>query len=277
MVSNSVVIGVLDIYSRDVTSFSVDDIAIFEIIANEIGFALFVSNSIKINLERLRKNQAFYDITSSITTSTEMGRALQVTSDNLYKAMPQSQVSIFMLDSEDSLFIRTSTGYENIDTSVIRVKKGEGVVGIVANSLQSIRLNETQGDPRFIAIDKEIRSEIAVPIIFQDRLMGVINVESKQPHAFDDNDFEILITLGKSLGAILSSMQLLEETRRKAVLEQRLNRLMAQFAQSSSVEEILKTVSREVSQLPEVSKVSVHLQTSSPEVSHKEKGTSEEK
>lgn len=213
MESNGIVIGVMDIYSKDVTTFSLDDISIFEIIANEVGYALSVSNSMKMNIERLRKNQVFYDITSSVTTSTEMGRALQATSDNLFKAIPQSQISIFMLDSEDSLFIRTSTGYENIDTSAIRVKKGEGVVGIVANTLQPIRLNETQGDARFIPIDKEIHSEIAVPIIFQDRLMGIINVESKQPKAFDENDFEILVTLGKSLGAILSSVQLLEETR----------------------------------------------------------------
>ncbi len=277
MESNGNVIGVMDIYSKDVTTFSLDDISIFEIIAKEVGHALSVSNSMNMNIERLRKNQVFYDITSSVTTSTEMGRALQATSDNLFKAIPQSQISIFMMDSEDSLFIRTSTGYENIDTSAIRVKKGEGVVGIVANTLQPIRLNETQGDARFIPIDKEIHSEIAVPIIFQDRLMGIINVESKQPKAFDENDFEILVTLGKSLGAILSSVQLLEETRRKAQLEQRLNRLMAQFAQVSSVEEILKTVSREVSQLPEVSKVSVHLHATSLDVTPSEKSISEEK
>ncbi len=277
MESNGIVIGVMDIYSKDVTTFSLDDISIFEIIANEVGYALSVSNSMKMNIERLRKNQVFYDITSSVTTSTEMGRALQATSDNLFKAIPQSQISIFMLDSEDSLFIRTSTGYENIDTSAIRVKKGEGVVGIVANTLQPIRLNETQGDARFIPIDKEIHSEIAVPIIFQDRLMGIINVESKQPKAFDENDFEILVTLGKSLGAILSSVQLLEETRRKAQLEKRLNHLMAQFAQVSSVEEILKTVSREVSQLPEVSKVSVHLHATSLDNTPSEKSISEEK
>ena len=277
MESNGIVIGVMDIYSKDVTKFSLDDISIFEIIAKEVGYALSVSNSMKMNIERLRKNQVFYDITSSVTTSTEMGRALQATSDNLFKAIPQSQISIFMLDSEDSLFIRTSTGYENIDTSAIRVKKGEGVVGIVANTLQPIRLNETQGDARFIPIDKEIHSEIAVPIIFQDRLMGIINVESKQPKAFDENDFEILVTLGKSLGAILSSVQLLEETCRKAQLEQRLNRLMAQFAQVSSVEEILKTVSREVSQLPEVSKVSVHLHATSLDITPSEKNISEEK
>ncbi len=277
MESNGVVIGVMDIYSKDLTPFFVDDIAIFEIIANELGFAFSVSNSIKMNSERLRKSQVFYEITSSVTASTEMSRALQATSDNLFKAIPQSQISIFMLDSEDSLYIRTSTGYENIDTSSIRVKKGEGVVGIVAKTLHPIRINETQGDSRFIAIDKEIRSEIAVPITFQDRLMGVINVESKQPQAFDENDFDILITLGKSLGAILSSVQLLEETRRKAQLEQRLNQLMAKFSQVSSIEEILRTVSREVSQLPEVSKVSVHLQALTKEGRSSVKGMSEEK
>jgi sigma-B regulation protein RsbU (phosphoserine phosphatase) len=277
MESNGNVVGVLDIYSKDMTPFSMDEISIFEMIANEVGYALSVSNSIKMNIERLRKNQVFYDITSSVTTSTEMGRALQATSDNLFKAIPQSQISIFMLDSEDTLFIRTSTGYENIDTSAIRIRKGEGVVGLVAKTLRPLRLEDTQGDARFIPIDKEIRSEIAVPIIFQDRLMGIINVESKQPQAFDENDFEILVALGKSLGAILSSVELLEETRRKAQLGQRLNRLMAQFAQVSSVEEILKTVSREVSQLPEVSKVSVHLQTSPNEGQPKALGTSEEK
>jgi phosphoserine phosphatase RsbU/P len=277
MESNGNVIGVLDIYSKDITPFSMDEISIFEMIANEVGYALSVSNSIKMNIERLRKNQVFYDITSSVTTSTEMGRALQATTDNLFKAILQSQISIFMLDSEDTLFIRTSTGYENIDTSAIRIKKGEGVVGLVAKTLRPLRLEDTQGDARFIPIDKEIRSEIAVPIIFQDRLMGIINVESRQPQAFDENDFEILVTLGKSLGAILSSVELLEETRRKAQLGQRLNRLMAQFAQVSSVEEILKTVSREVSLLPEVSKVSVHLQTSPNEGQPKALGTSEEK
>ena len=61
---------------------------------------------------------------------------------------------------------------------------GKGITGAAAESREIVRVVDTLADPRYIASHPDIRSEIAVPLIVQDRVVGVMDLESEAHRLF---------------------------------------------------------------------------------------------
>ena len=57
---------------------------------------------------------------------------------------------------------------------------GKGITGAAAESREIVRVADTAADPRYIASHPDIRSEIAVPLVVQDRVVGVMDLESER-------------------------------------------------------------------------------------------------
>src|SRR5207302_10657665 len=70
----------------------------------------------------------------------------------------------------------------NIDN----VPLGKGITGAAAESREVVRVHDTSKDPRYIASHPDIRSEVAVPLIVQDRVSGVMDLESEAIAHFTD-------------------------------------------------------------------------------------------
>ena len=74
-------------------------------------------------------------------------------------------------------------------------------------------------DPRYIEGSPNTRSELAVPLVFRNEVLGVLNVESEQTDAYTGDDEEMLSTLGASLAAIIANARLLARVRAQAERE----------------------------------------------------------
>ena len=97
----------------------------------------------------------------------------------------------------------------------------EGVVGIVAATRQPYRVKDTN-DPNYVSIDPKIRSELCVPILAGEKLLGVLDIESKLPDAFSESDENLLITVAGQLASALERLRTEQQLRQlNAELEQR--------------------------------------------------------
>ncbi|MEO1082993.1 MAG: SpoIIE family protein phosphatase, partial [Acidobacteriota bacterium] len=95
------------------------------------------------------------------------------------------------------------------------LRLGEGLCGSAAALRQSIRVGNVRLDPRFVTCgDDRVRSALAVPLIFEDRLLGVVNVESHRLDAFSPELEQMLITLGSSIAVALANTELYEQLER---------------------------------------------------------------
>lgn len=127
---------------------------------------------------------------------------------------------------------------EVISANVFEVSPGQGVVGHVMQTRLPILINDTRTDSRY-RVDDEFRlSEVSVPIIHNDELMGVIDSEHQQQNYFSERDIKILTTIATLLGNKLKqieSEQSLEEkgkelaTINEQLVEARLAALQAQM------------------------------------------------
>jgi sigma-B regulation protein RsbU (phosphoserine phosphatase) len=90
---------------------------------------------------------------------------------------------------------------------------------------------------------------LAVPLVYRNELLGVLNAESEQVNAYTENDEEMLGTLGGSLAAIIANARLLEQIRHQADRERLLYEMTNKIRRSSDMQTILNTTASELSRV----------------------------
>src|SRR5581483_3778453 len=78
---------------------------------------------------------------------------------------------------------------------------GKGITGAAAEGREVVRVHDTAQDPRYIASHPDIRSEVAVPLIVQDRLLGVMDLESEAIGYFTDDHLRTLTLLAPQVAS----------------------------------------------------------------------------
>ena len=99
--------------------------------------------------------------------------------------------------------------------SVLKVPLGKGLCGTAAALRQAIRVPNVRLDPRYVRCVSgiEINSELVVPLLFKDRLLGVLDFESARYDAFSSRHEQLLGTLSSSLAIALENALLYERLR----------------------------------------------------------------
>src|SRR5437588_8925684 len=97
----------------------------------------------------------------------------------------------------------------------LRLRVGEGITGRVARSGKPARVNDVKTDPRYIMVQPNVRSELAVPLEVQGEVRGVLNMDSDRPEAFSPDDQELLEDLAKEAAKVIHNTWLYEQLRLK--------------------------------------------------------------
>lgn len=103
----------------------------------------------------------------------------------------------------------------------IEIPIGDGIVGAVAASGRRIRVDDTRDDPRYIVDDAERRSELAVPILDDGEVIGVIDSEHSEPSFYTEHDEQALVDLAALAAArVRASITIEELERARAALDE---------------------------------------------------------
>ncbi|NIV10476.1 MAG: GAF domain-containing protein, partial [Aliifodinibius sp.] len=201
------ILGALDVQSTVPYSFSPDDIEVLQILANQLAVAINNANLFMQTQEHLAQHRLIHHVTTVAASSTTIEEALSSAVQALRVTLGD-HVSILTPDKKSKILkVFAASGY---DKSVLGMKIpfGEGITGWVAENLEPLLVKNVQTDSRYIKGKDEIQSELAVPLIYRGELLGVLNIESEIPNAYDEHDLDILGTLAGSLAAIIVNARL---------------------------------------------------------------------
>jgi len=170
------------------------------------------------------ENQTLMQISMKLSSSSGIEGLLRTILESLKQVVNFSAAGIFVYNRElGQIDIDMLSGYEGAAGEPIRrkfqegVTLGEGIVGSVIQHGHPIYVPDTSQDPRYIAVRAGTRSELAVPIIVRDEVIGAFNLESDEPDAFDERDLRSLTTFANHAGVALErarTEQMRQHTRR---------------------------------------------------------------
>jgi len=101
-----------------------------------------------------------------------------------------------------------------------------GITGWAVEHRASVRVGDVAKDQRYLKIRPDVRSELCVPLQIQNRVIGVVNIESNIVDVYTEDDQRLLESIAAQIAIALQNMQLLDEVRKNtALLEERITEL----------------------------------------------------
>ena len=159
---------------------------------------------------RSRKNELIYEIGCQISAELDTDRLLRLIVDRIKSALGLSYCAILLKEGND-LVIRAVTEYpEGIIGK--KIPLGQGVSGRCALSKKEFLVPDLSRCDYYIHLgDGVFRSELDVPIIFHDSVLGVLNVQSVRKNAFKRSDIDFMKILSNQIGVALHNSQVLAQ------------------------------------------------------------------
>jgi len=181
------------------------------------------------DLSTVDKLRMLLDITQTISRSLDLDELLNLVMDTLGSVLPYDAAGIYIMEhgTGDSPYIFKSKairGYEiSFELIEPRLKLGEGFLGRVAESGKPIISPDVSKDSRYFAARGRTRSEMIAPIVSNEKVIGVFDLESDQLNAYTDDDLSVLQLLTSQVAIIIEKVQLheqlVEQKRLQAQLE----------------------------------------------------------
>jgi deoxyribose-phosphate aldolase len=119
--------------------------------------------------------------------------------------------SILLVDHEAKALRHLFSIRYDQRVNIDNVPLGKGLTGAAAESREVVRVHDTAKDPRYIASHPDIRSEVAVPLIVQDRVVGVMDLESDRVGYFTDDHVRTLALLAPQVASSVENARLYAE------------------------------------------------------------------
>jgi diguanylate cyclase (GGDEF)-like protein len=162
---------------------------------------------------------ALHQIATSLSNTLDVGRLLDTILEQLGNLWGYDHGAVLLLDEAAGELVQAaSRGYKLPPGR--RFPATDGICGAVVQSGQAIFVADVGQDPRYIPGLRGARSELAVPLIWDGRTLGVLNVESELPAAYDQTDLDLLATVAEQAAASIGNARLHEQTRNQAITDE---------------------------------------------------------
>lgn len=215
--------GVLTVRRAAKDPFTRREIQLLDGLARQAGIALVAAHRIAVERFRLEQLHLVRSVASQVANVPDVDELASRVTRLIQLTFKYYYVAIFTLEpGQQALTYRAGAAdrRQGALSPALTVALGQGLIGIAAASGQEILSNDVSQEPRFRHVDSlpETRSEVVIPIKIENRVLGVLDVQSDQLHAFHPNDLLILRALSDSVSIALEGARLYTDLRRRADL-----------------------------------------------------------
>ena len=134
------------------------------------------------------------EVSDVMSTSLDLDTTLRRVAEVVRKVINYEIFAILLLNEKtQELRFRFQVGYPQEFAERARIKVGEGVTGLAAQASQAILIDDVTRDPAYIAAVPNVRSELAVPLTTKNRVIGVIDLEARDPGYFNEEHKRLLM------------------------------------------------------------------------------------
>ncbi len=159
---------------------------------------------------------ALYHISRLVSDTEDAHEALRLILDEVMRVLPATSASIALVNPDTRrLQIEVVRGLPE-DSRGLELPLGRGVTGWVALHGKPLVIGNVHEDVRYFKLKDTIRSEMAVPMLLDGLVVGVVNVDSEKPAAFGEQELKILTLVTSEATKVVGRLWLINQLRVKA-------------------------------------------------------------
>src|SRR5215467_12878376 len=206
------------------------------------------------------------EVADVVNTTLDLDTTLGRVAELVRKLIDYEIFAILLLNEKtQDLRIRFQVGYPKEVADRMRIRVGDGVTGLAAQRRETMLVADVAKDGRYISAIPEVRSELAVPLIIKNRVIGVIDIESLQPDYFTEEHKQLLTLIASRMAVGIENARLYTRTTRQARTLLLLNEIARELTSILNLDELLKRVGELLSRLIDFQMFSILLLDSAGE------------
>jgi sigma-B regulation protein RsbU (phosphoserine phosphatase) len=207
-------IGVLNVEGPDVEAFTPEARNALRLLARHLAVA--IENA---TLYREAKWYAgllatLYEIGKETASILDLDELLHRVAEIVKRVIDYEMFGILLLDEERQELVLRKAVHFGITKEKPRIKMGEGLCGYAALHKQPVLVGDVNKDPRYLRLIPETRSELVVPVIHKDRVVGVFDLESPVLDRFTEEHVKVLTPLASQVAVAIENARLYAVLRR---------------------------------------------------------------
>jgi sigma-B regulation protein RsbU (phosphoserine phosphatase) len=225
LIAKNKVIGVIDIQSKTRDYFTDEHRRLLTLVASRIAVSIENARLYTRVYRQAQTLQVLNEISRELTSILNLDQLLARIGELLSRVIDYQMFSVLLLDEPtQTLQHRFSLRFkENIQLKH-DIPLGKGLVGAAASERRVIIASDVSKDPRYIALNPETRSEICVPLIYKEKVIGVLDLENTRRGYFNEENTRTVETMAAQIAVAIENARLYERIHAE---ERRLERDLA--------------------------------------------------
>lgn len=225
LINKNRVIGVMDLEARERAYFKEEHARLLSLIGSRIAVSIENARLYTRIVRQAGTLALLNDISRDLTSILNLDQLLKRIGDLLSKVIDYQMFSILLLDeSKQKLVHRFSVRFKESIQLKHDIPIGRGLVGAAAETKKPVLAPDVARDPRYIKANPETRSELCVPLIYKDQVIGVLDLEHTRRAYFTEDHLRTVSTLAAQVAIAIENARLYERIARE---EQRMERDLA--------------------------------------------------
>jgi phosphoserine phosphatase RsbU/P len=205
-------VGVLDIQSRHLDYFTRDQQNILTLLGSRLAIAIENARL----FEQVKAQADTLLLLSEVSRETgailDLEELLRRAAEQTKRVIDYQILSIMLYDEEQKVFRhRVDVKHGQSVQGRLRATTSEGIVGAAATLKEPVLVPEVTVDPRYVMVNPETRSELAIPMMHKGKVVGVLDLESPVPNYFTQDHVQTLSILAANLAVSLENARLYEQ------------------------------------------------------------------
>ena len=209
-----------------------------------------MSSAIPQPLVSSKADSYLLEVADAVNTTLDLNTLLQRVAETLKRFINYDIFAILLLNEKaQELRVRFQIGHPPEVAERMRIKVGDGVTGRAVQTKQAVLVNDVAAEKNFINSVPGVRSELAVPLIAKNKVIGVIDVEAPQPGAFTEEHKRLLTLFASRIAVGIENARLYTRVSRQARQLTLLTEISRELTSILNVDELLKRIAELVTRI----------------------------
>ena len=252
LIAGDDVIGIVAAQSADPFRFNEDDARRLGILANQTAAAIVNARLFEREKNRSAQMELVGQLAQQVNQLDDLDEIFRLVVALVPERFGYHPINIFRIDRDTQEAVLYASSVSGLEPGMIRLPAGAGLVGAAIEQRKTVVANRARGDRRFVPqvhglaeeFQPQTAAEAVIPMLVRGELLGILDVQSEQEDAFDEESRVVLEALGAQVGTAIFRARQTTQQREQAWYTAAQFQVADAISRTAELQELLEGVTR---------------------------------